>query len=392
MLPPSIVFFCPACGVKLMLPSHLAGVEGPCPACHGTIQAPTAESQQAPAQLAPTAPSQNPLLAAQPSTKPTAGDPAARQPSSRVPPQPHRRSQRLRRGTFPAVFLAALIALIVGIVQFVNRHADAMKPDASRPATGASTVKRILAADEPATSPRSVPLSVSTTASDSPTDVETALVQPSISSLKTLEKFLAADTLADRLPLIETQTSPADLAKSCLAGALAHTTIETTYQASNDAAKIIDCYYRVGFQRAPGKHYLQTMLVRMRGVGPPKVVVDPLFDLYGGRLAAYAATPTDQPGYFHVVLCALSQPPADWPNAENKFTIKLQSDDKADVSVAAVIADRMSGIGKALTDSAITGLRWGQAKPCYVMLQWNMENPTKPYLEALDVKRLDWNP
>jgi hypothetical protein len=111
-----------------------------------------------------------------------------------------------------------------------------------------------------------------------------------------------------------------------------------------------------------------------------------------GRLASYAATPTDNPGYFRVILCALNRPPEDWPNGDNKFVINLQSDDQADGSIAVAIADKLSRIGKALTDSVITGLNWGQPKPCLVMLQWNMGNPAKPYLEALDAKRLDWEP
>lgn len=67
-------------------------------------------------------------------------------------------------------------------------------------------------------------------------------------------------------------------------------------------------------------------------------------------------------------------------------------DEGADATVAVAVADKLSGIGKALTDSVITGLNWDQPKPCLVMLQWNMENPTKPYLEALEAKRLDWEP
>lgn len=35
----------------------------------------------------------------------------------------------------------------------------------------------------------------------------------------------------------------------------------------------------------------------------------------------------------------------------------------------------------------------GRAKACRVVLRWNMEeNPDMPYLEAIKLKRLDWNP
>jgi hypothetical protein len=38
-------------------------------------------------------------------------------------------------------------------------------------------------------------------------------------------------------------------------------------------------------------------------------------------------------------------------------------------------------------------LSYGKAKACTVMLRWNTEeDPKMPYLEALLIKNLDWNP
>ena len=316
-------------------------------------------------------------------------------PSRRVrssyPPQ----RRTARRFMMPVVFLAALVAVVVGIVQVIRYGADSAKSRGASPTAGDSRVKRILP-DQPPPSAAGQPRTSATGGEASPATAPPAtsaeVVRPGAHALKTLAEFLTADTLAERLPLIETNTPPEELAKSCLAGKLPHTSIEATVQTAHDPGSIIDCFYRVGFDLGDGKEYLQTVLVQIRGAGPPAVVVDPLLDLYGGRLASYAATPTDKPGYFHVILCALSRPPENWPNADNKFIIKLQSDEKADHSIAVAVADKLSGIGKALTDSVITGLNWGQPKPCLVMLQWNMGNPTKPYLEALDAKRLDWEP
>jgi hypothetical protein len=40
-----------------------------------------------------------------------------------------------------------------------------------------------------------------------------------------------------------------------------------------------------------------------------------------------------------------------------------------------------------------TSLSYGKAKACTVMLRWNADdNPAMPYLEALTIKALDWNP
>jgi hypothetical protein len=313
-----------------------------------------------------------------------------------------RRSHRVRRFAMPAIFLAALVALVVAIVQF-DRDEDALKAASGAGTAGDGRVSRRFpdgaspvsqqasAVPAPAVATPGNPSAVAPEGLTPPVSPEEP-ARPGAGALKTLVEFLDADTLAARLPLIETNTPPEELAASCLAGTLPYKSIETTIQAANEAGSVIDCYFRVGFERGQGRELLQTILVQIRGAGPPRVVVDPLLDLYGGRLAAYAAKPTDKPGYFQVILCALSLPPANWPNADSKFTVKLQSDDKEDGCIAVAVADKQSGIGKALNDSVITGLRWGQHKPCQVMLQWNLENPSKPYLEALNVKRFDWNP
>lgn len=414
---PSIVFSCPACGAKLTLPSDLAGITGPCPACRKTIQAPTHDALQAQTLLAQAAPPVPPAAASSPPAGPARSqpiddpiesgaqarrhDPAAsmakedseatssRRVRSTYPPQ----RRTARRSVMPALFLVALVAVVGGIVQVIRYGADSTKSRGASPTAGDSRLKRILPDPlPPPAAGQPTATGGEASAATAPPATSADAVRPGARALKTLAEFLTADTLAERRPLIETNTPPEELAKSCLAGKLPHTSIEATVQTAHDTGSITDCFYRVGFDLGDGKEYLQTVLVQIRGAGPPAVVVDPLLDLYGGRLASYAATPTDKPGYFHVILCALSRPPDNWPNADNKFIIKLQSDEQADHSIAVAVADKLSGIGKALTDSVITGLNWDLPKPCLVMLQWNLENPTKPYLEALEAKRLDWEP
>ena len=58
----SITFHCPACGIKLTVPSSLAGITGPCPTCRTLIQAPipAAPQQMAPPAAAYQAPVQAP--------------------------------------------------------------------------------------------------------------------------------------------------------------------------------------------------------------------------------------------------------------------------------------------------------------------------------------------
>ncbi|MDE0835267.1 MAG: hypothetical protein OSA84_02815 [Akkermansiaceae bacterium] len=60
---------------------------------------------------------------------------------------------------------------------------------------------------------------------------------------------------------------------------------------TNAIERVIDYYYHVNFAAPDGGVNLQTMLVRTRGTSPPKVVVDPFLDLFGGRFANYAEKP-----------------------------------------------------------------------------------------------------
>src|SRR5688572_25903805 len=42
--PEVLRFHCPSCGAQLTVPATLAGIEGPCPSCCRTIQAPLPEA------------------------------------------------------------------------------------------------------------------------------------------------------------------------------------------------------------------------------------------------------------------------------------------------------------------------------------------------------------
>jgi hypothetical protein len=53
--------------------------------------------------------------------------------------------------------------------------------------------------------------------------------------------------------------------------------------------------------------------------------------------------------------------------------------------------NRASKIGAMLQDDS-SGLRYGQSIACTLVLRWNTEeDPERPFLEAIDIKALDWN-
>ena len=192
--------------------------------------------------------------------------------------------------------------------------------------------------------------------------------------------------------MMETITPPAELEKSCLAEALPPWRISASVQESNESGKVVDCFYSVRFIIPNDKVTSQTLLVRIRGSNEPKIIADPFLDLYGGRLAAYAAAPTQKPACFHVILSAKPYCPDSIPLSEEKFSVKLLSDDNSR-EITTAISRKDSNIGKMLDNSQVTGLTWGTAKACTVMLQWNTtESPNIPYLEALEIKTMGWNP
>ncbi len=208
-----------------------------------------------------------------------------------------------------------------------------------------------------------------------------------------LDKFLAAKTLAERLPLMETRTPEPELAKSCLAGPLPEAKNFQIRTVENNAVElIVDHYYDLDFEAGDNRITPHTILVRIRGSAEPKVVADPFLDSYGGRLANYAKSPSDKAGFFQVIVWPLATCYDERvPNREKKLTLKLlpQIDAK---EIALAYVGRQSKIAQMLEDGTYS-LAYGKAKACTVMLRWNAEDdPGMPYLEAVALRTLDWNP
>ena len=120
--------------------------------------------------------------------------------------------------------------------------------------------------------------------------------------------------------------------------------------------------------------------------------MDPFLDSFGGRLAAYAKTPSDKAGVFQVTISAVASCNEDHvPHREKKLKLKLLPRDNTK-EIARAYFGRQSKIGRMLEDGTYS-LSYGKAKACTVMLRWNVEDkPDMPYLEAIDLKTLDWNP
>jgi len=211
--------------------------------------------------------------------------------------------------------------------------------------------------------------------------------------MRVLKQFLTATTLEERFPLIETRTSGDELASSVLARPLPETSrIEIDSQENSAAEQMVDFYYQVDFVASDRSINPQVILVRIRGPGEPKVVVDPFLDLFGGRLANFIKAPRDQLAEFQVIVYALASCNENSvPNRDEKLTLKLLPQDHAS-EIGRAYFSKHSRVHELLEDGTYL-LSYGKAKACTVLLGWNVtEDASKPYLEVRSISDLDWDP
>ena len=412
-----ITFMCAVCDSKLTVPGNLAGETGPCPTCQSMTQVPSAVTHLASDSpfFAPSVFKASPA-ALRPEPRQVPGRHHSKvgftrqmptpnfsgQPISEIhePPQDDRPKKRLSRFVKAVMFVMAALAIGLLSTTLLKRQAKSasskglVKSPSSRPILQELAPPRSLQVSKT----RSNPL-ISATASSSAFDAVPVLPvgleakTPSEVSKEVLDQFLAAKTLGERLPLMETQTPESELSKSCLAGPLPEARNFLIGAVENNAVEqVADFYHHLDFEADGSGVNPQTILVRIRGSAPPKVVVDPFLDSYGGRLFAYAKSPSDKAGFFQVIVWPLAACYDERvPNFEKKLTLKLLPQAHAK-EIAVAYVGRQSKIAQMLADGNYS-VAYNKAKACTVMLRWNIEdNPSLPYLEAVALKTLDWNP
>ena len=306
------------------------------------------------------------------------------------------------------VFLLMAGALFFGVVKFLKTRPDQGTPKIqAKPAVAPQETKNPSGADPKEEEPKpAADKEAETSAIPTPPANQATLIEPppnlppeiekkspGMEALGILEKFVAAKSLSERLPLIETKSPENELAATCLAGPLPPAPkMLLEFQESTAVEGVVDFYYNVDFEMEDGKPNPQTILVRTRGGVGPRVVVDPFLDLFGGRLAAYAAKPSEKAADFQVIVSAVATcMDPKIPNREKKMTLKLLARDNTK-EIALAYFGKMSKIHEMLEDGTYS-LKYGEAKSCTVMLRWNTEdNAEYPYLEAIALKALDWNP
>ncbi len=413
----------------------MAGVTGPCPSCQVLIQAPypeipgpadTRPSGQYPAESPHSVPvsihqspqlPQEPRAAVRPEPRQLPNRDEAMETHYRYRPEPsgdtaqrvdprgritrRRHSDRVLRLAVPLLFICMALGVIYTVKAFLQGDFGAKEAESTAP----SEKVRPILPEEPGQTfeeltegeaSRSIPVGeppmpdirvgegVDPQPQEPPVDDGEA-------ALDLLERFLEMESLEDRLPVIETNLSETELRESVLAGKLPEARITVDIRETNSRERFVDFFYHVDFLEEGGRSNPQTMLVRKRGESPPKVVVDPLIDLFGGRFENYADGPKKDAGTFQVVISASSSCYEDIPGADKKFSLRILTRENTK-EIAKAYCGRHSKIGRMLEDE-ISGISYGQAKACTVFMRWNVEeDPLRPFLEALDIKSLDWNP
>jgi len=328
------------------------------------------------------------------------------------PPSNSRRGACFLRLFIPVVYVASAVGVVYGIISYMKAHEPPPRAPATTFPNGrdpSSTVREIqpedhlpLAPLEPDESAPVYPPPIDPAPQVDPSSSPDTKPSPAAASLKVLEDFLNASTLAERLPHLEGRTPTEELEKSCLAKALPERLSVQPLMASrgsdvieinNPVENFTNFVFKVTFAKPGGNKESYDILVRQRGTQPPKVVTDPFLDLFGGRLHKFATEPGEgKQGTFQVLVSAYKTcNDTSIPNYEKKISLKLGG---ADVGkeITTAYAGKASVIGEML-DNDQSGLGWGRSKTCTILLNWNTkDDPARPYLEAIAIKSLNWNP
>ena len=288
-------------------------------------------------------------------------------------------------------FVGAAVALVIGLTALFT---EMQKPLSGNPGSVPEPAERTVpTAPAPPPEPDHVPQETASPPADDPTAEAPAKREVGIRAYAILEQFLAAQSLEERLPIMEVLVPETDLRGTSLAGPLPSAAIETYPQEYNEIERATDCFYGVAFTTDQGATVRCTVLVRTRADAEPKVVAAPFLDLYNGRLQGFVADSSAGSGVFHVVVRAVrGRVPDGAPQKRNMFTLKLLADEHESApTIAEVAVSVNSPIGRKFKEPS-PELSYGRAFRCLLRLQWNTEDPANHYLEALDMPRLDWNP
>lgn len=445
-------FTCQACQTNLTVPLQLAGIEGPCPKCGAVIKAPEA----APAPEAdpgcrpagtlpekrnppPARPAEQASIRPQPRDLPdrperpsvsprhSTADVAKRpEPKAERSDRPESGSPGVTRFLIPVAFLLVGGALTFFLLDSFMGNAEPPPPQPTPPP--AVTPDGPTAAPVDPTPPGGTAGTPTPSPETAPAEStgDPAAQNDSLEVQDVLRDFLRASSIGARLPLIEPPYE-----RDALEGSVIDTPLLSASRITPDAPtrnsleNYVDHPFNVRFERDGESSVDILVVVRKRAEQKPKILIDPLLDLLGGRLEAFAAEPSEETRTFRAVIEPMPRCFEEGiPNPDDKFTYKLSANHHGG-EIARAYASKLSPLAEMLyaPDSA---LRWGKRLPATITVKWTteaekapaeeadggddgdavddapadpesapadtQEGPATPYLEVIEIKSLDWSP
>jgi len=429
---------CPRCGTQIQAPLQPLPASGPAPQTAAPsapatppVPAPIPADTPAPAAPPPAAaapPLPSGVFQAPPQTPPPAETPRTNLPPKRTPqsirpeprnrperpapaaiqprlnpgdtpaPTPRRRSRstrhvagrgRVARIAIPAAVAAASAAIVYTLLSLFSDDPPP-PPDTSRGGDPAPAGAESHPVADTGTSPETPPAS-SPPDDASPASGDTA--NASLEAQRLLERFLTVDTLNARLRKITPRLPPAELRGGVLDGPLpAISSIRSLAPQRFPHDDLVSHPFVVTFEDPDRGAFDHTLVVHARPDRESKVAVLPFLDLFGGRLADFAAEPMPDPATFRAVIEPIPRCfEEDIPDPDKKFTYKLSAADGAR-EITRAYASKFSDLAEQLYERD-SPIRWGIRVRATVTLRWNREeNPDRPYLELTEIQSLDWRP
>lgn len=438
-------FTCTHCQTPLTVPASMAGIEGPCPKCGQSIQAPQATPATAPTSFA-AEPREKPKTShaakiPEPREKPRNKEEFADRPN--IPPAPRGLPERSKerkveprhstaeaqtrpqsrrqagssqprssskdsgsvvsRFAVPMLFAVVSAATVYFLLYHFKSggpgqtHREALGtppgPASSLPAEGTPPTR----VERPPTSPSSAPPTPPREATRSAPPQPTVTVQQGdiAKAEELLLSFFGRKTLAERLAMAEPARAAGPLEGGLLDGPLPPVGEALSGSPVRNALEdYLDIPFNIQFPiagEAPGQTRDTLVIVRQRGDGEPKVLINPLLDLAGGSLDQFAATPVEGQHVFRAVIEAMPRCfEPGIPDADKKFTYKISSSTRQS-EITRAYASRQSPLAEQLY-SPDSGIGWGRRLRATIVIEWNTtEDPDNPFIEMREIKALDWS-
>lgn len=324
-----------------------------------------------------------------------------------VPASKKSRGERRRlmaRLTLPAAFVVGIGATVgLSLYFFLPDGPGKMLTDASKPLDVPPIQPEVSPGDTlPPAPPPPVDeigelLNAVTELPPLPEPLATEEPEPAgLAAERVLEAFLSSTDAESRAPLVDPPASLEELSSGIFATPFPPVgRIEGESPRFFESENVTEFPFSVTFQPADGKSFKLAVLVRRVGEQSPKILLPAFLDLMpGGRLQEFCAAPAParKVADFRVVLQARSGCfDESVPAAEKKFTFRLLPESLSQEIAKAYATD--STRFREILDDPESRLRWGTRVRATVALRWNHEeDPSRPYLELLSIKALEWSP